>query len=570
MHDIADALAALTWEGGRIHRARTRLGWIVAAITWLGMIGAAVVLAWDIGINAMWHGVLPRAVPVALTFQLVLIPVRRLVSRNRERRGRIKADALRQAAAAGNDKVAPQVADSGTSAGEPATDGATYGPFQHATPQATAARVGPAIAFAMFGASGGAIGIVILLVALNRTGASGSPIDASNVRFWLVLSGALVIGGAILLVLAIIYGWQAWRLRGPVRIAADELGIRQVARGERRNEQTIAWHEVRAFFRIRVLRASLVTFISLPMLYVVDDGTRLVAWVVEDETRDGYNQQLCRLITTRTRLSLRDITTAAGRLTDAPSPARQLLARSNGLAESSILPLGVTLPRIWTRGVVATVLTPFLVAALVAGLAWAAPYVEPLAYRPLVTRIHAETPLFHDALDHDNGRWPVHTSSPDGTRYVFAKGGYEVTGIFSSVTTPDAYGDAAVEVTVGQPDGNAPDGAVGLAVRQVGDSGTNVLFVLHNGTWSISQGPGIPGGDLNFIYDEPSAAIHTGPGATNQLLLVMRGHHYWCFINRQLVGGYAQDTLSSGYMGLFVSDGATGLFTNLTIYPAPS
>lgn len=573
MREIADALAALTWEGGRIHRAWVRFEWIIVIVAWLIVVGVAIWLIWTLWVDAMWHDFWLQAAPAFTSLNVGLVAAKRLVSWHHDRQGQIKADALRQAAAAGNDQIAPKaVLSSASDVGdEPlAQQTTTYGPFKRATSQAMTTLVGACLVLAFIGALLDGIGIFILITTLNPSLVPGTQASTSDLKNWLFLCGVLLIPGALFLVLAIIYGGQAWRIRGPVCIAADDCGIRQVVRGGPREELTIAWHEIRAFYRIRVVRESLASFLVPTMLYAVDDGIRLVAWVVTDETRDESYKLLCHAIFTHTRIPLRDLSSAASSLSGSSPLARPWKAVSSNTPEGSILPPGVSLPRIWTPSVTATILAPFLIAALIAGLAWSAPYAEPLAYRSLVARIHAETPLFHDALDHDDGLWPVHTSNADGERYVFTDGGYAVTGIFSALTLPAVYQDVAVEVSVAQPDGNTPDGAVGLALRQGNNAATSILFTITYGTWSISRGPGLSGGDFNAIYDEANSAIHSNGDAANQLLIVMRGHQYLCFINGQLVGGYTESQLSAGYVGLFVSDGTTGVFSNLTVYPAPA
>ncbi len=60
---------------------------------------------------------------------------------------------------------------------------------------------------------------------------------------------------------------------------------------------------------------------------------------------------------------------------------------------------------------------------------------------------------------------------------------------------------------------------------------------------------------------------------TNQLLLVVRGHYFFVYINDQFVDyydtrPYANSLPTSGYTGLYLDDSSlVGTFNNFSVYP---
>ena len=72
--------------------------------------------------------------------------------------------------------------------------------------------------------------------------------------------------------------------------------------------------------------------------------------------------------------------------------------------------------------------------------------------------------------------------------------------------------------------------------------------------------------------NEDDRAVHSGEGATNRLLVIIRGNRFTCFVNDHLVGSFDVSGVPvAGHMGVYsnASD-MEGVYTNYVVYPAPS
>ena len=129
--------------------------------------------------------------------------------------------------------------------------------------------------------------------------------------------------------------------------------------------------------------------------------------------------------------------------------------------------------------------------------------------------------------------------------------------------------------------GASPNSGAGLALRARDDPEDFVVFaVSQSGGWFLARYAGgrtsaAPGQWIALGGDVSSGAVRTGAGATNQLLVLMRGNTYTCYINGRFVGtvrvGAGGDALSSGAVGVWLGDATTtGVFTHFAVYPVPA
>ncbi len=178
-------------------------------------------------------------------------------------------------------------------------------------------------------------------------------------------------------------------------------------------------------------------------------------------------------------------------------------------------------------------------------------------------------------------------TTADPTSLAFAHGGYAINGGPDQdnyiVWRGARYADLAVAVTLREVAAHDYDIA-GLVARVQG-AGTGdadkIIFDISplGGSWELfhyQPGQGPPEDGWHYLGTGDSAAIHTGAGATNRLMLVIVGTTYLCYVNGQFVGGGVDSYASAssprtGYAGLFVRAPSTvAVFNDFAIYPAPS
>ena len=76
--------------------------------------------------------------------------------------------------------------------------------------------------------------------------------------------------------------------------------------------------------------------------------------------------------------------------------------------------------------------------------------------------------------------------------------------------------------------------------------------------------------NLDYGY---SSAIHTGDSAQNQLLMILRGAVYYCFVNGRYLGSFHDygSPLIAGHYGVYMNTSVVeSIFTDFAVYPAPS
>ena len=409
------------------------------------------------------------------------------------------------------------------------------------------------------------------------------------------------------------HGWGVFLpMRRQRLLAIDDWGIRWRARGWRTRELTLAWHDVTAFCAHRRRSES---GSNSSYTYALMGSEQSFAWIVSaraKESERAASELLVRLVIARTGCPLRDVTGSAdildgwsrylGRGPDLrPKPNEQeprktllaelALAQSYDDGRMSPMGFGQTMPgpiRLRARVYWINALLILLVVAGLCGGWWFNQHQMADYYQALPARITAQAPLYSDSLTSDSHAWPVQApSAADPANLAYANGGYTINGGLQhsdyNVWRGARYADLAVAVTVRQ-FATPEDGPVGIVARVLTSgvgAADEVIFEISpsSGAWDLvhyQPEQGLPDGGWDYLVaGEQNAAIHTGDGATNRLMLVVTGATYLAYVNGQLLGSvedpYAAESPSqTGYPGLYVlSSSTTGVFNDFAIYPAP-
>ncbi|HKW20757.1 MAG TPA: hypothetical protein VJO13_05235 [Ktedonobacterales bacterium] len=585
------------WRRGRITQ------WLGLGISW-GWIGFLVFL--------IWYGVLlpvdvfpdafSAAIFVSVFFVLSLLSVLLIVAFAPSQARWLGVHIVRNALLEGNEAIAPLAMQPFELTVKQSADlGTARFPLQF--PRASRVGIVLAVATLLFFL----VLTSLYIVALRRAPAvSYTTRDAFGI---LQLSMFIFTCDMIVTLFAgpqiLSYGWGAFLPLPRQRLlAVDEWGIRWQPRGRRRIEKTLAWHDVRAFcvHRHKPGFSSWTAY-----TYMLMSDTETFVWTIPaNATSDARDASgvLAQVAIARTNCPLRDVTISADLLsaweTSASSkpganpndgePRRSLLAALTAVRESAprqpvpLRPVRFSSRCYWLNALMMVV----VILSLCGG--WVFAHLQAEAYlRSWPARIAAETPLFSDSLASNTNGWPLRQAVPDKdfTALEFSHGGYTMIGSVDHVVWPGArYADVALAVTATLGEGEYSDDAYARLVAHVGDTKpdtgyTNEIALnvdLHNGTWSFFHERTPTEDDQNawsFLTDDKtSAAIHTGIGVPNHLMLVVIGTMCYAYANGQLLGSvhdpYAfPPAPQSGYMGLQVLTFAPITFNDFAIYPAP-
>ncbi len=581
--EFVDALRRSTMQGQRYARARRRW-WLAFAsatvILYLVSLGQACVAFWQDWQHGVWgNDLLDHSSDLLGTCFLLFGLLQFARMERREADAQAEARAWREAAIQGNDQLAPRANMQPGPLTDPelAISLMKVGPLPN-----PAARNGLALAAmaALLGLSG--VGAIILFAVGTVTPMPAHTQAHISAQDQVFAAGLLAVG-LTLLALAMWMGQWAWRMRRPLYLVADTSGL-ALAEGRRARERThIAWHSARTFFVVKHMNGGVEA-----TTYVLDADDDLLIWTIDQRTpaaTQTASERLCKTIVMRTGLPLRAPVvrpevraTRSTRARRATGPERIAGAAVPGTPASQV------------AGLPARRLTPLTVIVamslvsilLFAASGWGLQQFQTRLFQSYVARIHAERPLYHDALTHDDGQWPVHPPSASDGGYRFVNNSYEMTGgpenvgtapVFGlTASTAQTYEDAAIEVTVRESYGVSSYGGIGLVLRQGSDQAHTVGFSIDKtGEWTISN---FDFSNLDIVSGQ-NPAIHTGNEATNRLLVLMRGSQYICYVNDQLVGVFYNSapqtnaTVQDSHIALWLPDHtAVGSFSDFTIYPA--
>jgi hypothetical protein len=494
--------------------------------------------------------------------------------------------AWRQAILAGDDAVAPVASTQPEPWSEDAVHlGPCYvGPLREHR-QTRAGHIGLGGKYLLAGAALTAVGAV-------WTGLALGPL-ALSVLAWHDVMGLLPLGPSLVLVAScfaclvggVVLLRRDRRMRGLLVLVATDEGIEWIEWASPRTgyiQQRLAWTQLRGLVRITYRRQTDWTKIHF---FLLDAGYRRLIWRADasaEPAEQEASRRLVGLIIRHAGIPLRDASGSVEKL------ARELLSTKTTQQAKRAAPARSTSEREDARVAMRRTRRPpmpALVGAALAvgilvplGLALALQSAQPRYYAGIAAPALARQPIYSSALARDDGHWQRKTpSARDPASYAFREGAYYVTGggPRDDLIAPmdRTYGNAAVEVTVRQ-QGQAQNNGVGLLLRWQQDArGKNraVIFqVTPDGEWALwrldEQASSYNDG-WTWLAGGHSAVVHTGVGATNTLLVIMRGPEYLCYVNGQWVGGHLDDTLSSGKAGVYVNVATTtGIFTEFRVY----
>ncbi len=400
-------------------------------------------------------------------------------------------------------------------------------------------------------------------------------------------------------------------------VSVDDWSIRWRKPGSRQREGMMPWHDVCAFVVVReTAKSNKIGKAASKSTYMLLAQDTTFAWEVWPRARAAVhaaNDQLIRIIVARTKLPLRDLTAAtqkakesatAEEIRDTMESLRSLdtlsaaekrkAMRAMVTRKDFALPkeyIDQVVPRGGIRGRTYWINALLIVVLMGIALGGIRQFQQEVAqyrnnyYAGLPARIYSSHPLSDDPLTVDDNQWPVGgPTKSDSERWFFADGSYHITGgpagdimwAWPDLPASNATGDVAVAVTAMQHGSSENDG-VGLLLRGSDyPRDSEVVFYVSptQGNWSLFQYTDTsdnPDDNWTFLAGDDSSAIHTGPEATNRLLVVIHGSKYLCYINGLLVGTEGDEGLpQTGHMGVYLNDNSTeGIFNDFTIYAVP-
>jgi hypothetical protein len=216
-----------------------------------------------------------------------------------------------------------------------------------------------------------------------------------------------------------------------------------------------------------------------------------------------------------------------------------------------------------------------------AGVGWGAQHLQQRYLDGLPAQVRAERPLYANSLAQPNGDWPnQQPSAANGYQtYTYESGAYHLRGVdsqrFMYASGTKSYGDIAVEVTTSERGQHFRDG-VGVVMDATPDGSKFVVcYVDLYGDWLFYRYDATAGSAQDswvLISAGQSTAIHVGPTATNQLLVVHRGGQFLVYVNDVFLRLFPDDsTPTAGRMGVFLESADTeGIFSQFAVYPALS
>lgn len=251
------------------------------------------------------------------------------------RQMRAENDRGQQAAIAGDGQLAPLATGQPEPllASEIPVGTVKFGPFGSWRRRRTRPSIAQSLVVVVI--ASGMIAAVVMVPGLVPFGEEFPSIPLAN-GFAILIVGLAALIGLTSVAQIVLSVWMLAHGGGdPVpHFAADDWGMRQLG-GRRGRNQPIPWHEIRAFYqaedRLRLSGSQITPGPAQQTTYTVDTGDRQLRWSIWDDSTPAQRadgERLCRLVVTRTRLPLRDLSAVASRQAIA---AMELIAPFAGL-----------------------------------------------------------------------------------------------------------------------------------------------------------------------------------------------------------------------------------------------
>lgn len=526
-------------------------------------------------------------------------------------RVKIQAERTRDAAISGDDRLAPLAAEQPEPlpTAELPIGPVQFGPFAPTRRHRSRPSLARPLAGALF--TGGMTAVLAAVFFFTQSLLDDGPIGAWMRPMFLIMLGLFTLI-AVMSLIEFAFNLVR-RLRGAGRtqsagLTTDDWGVRLVGGGRRTERESLAWHEVRAFYKAddvfrlqgQVIRKSA----PQSTTYTIATNDRVLSWTVWEDSSDDLraaSERLCRLVAARTRLPLRDVTAFATQLAAdvlelvspllLPLPDRRISietsAGTGGHATAvvatfapSTSPTTRRLGATWPRWLMATRVAALALAVAAVAVGLVAQGVQGFQYDNLITQqIPGETPYYTIDFRTNDGKWPSRAATADDGSYTYQSDGYYMTGASGGrpmeAVLPDRYGDATVELTAGLKD-VTPPGDIGVVLRESDEETDRVVFSLtSSGGWALAryhEALGKAAQRTVLMSNDHSDAVCTGIGSYNYLAVIMRGADYLCFVRNRLVGIYhdpSGETPRQGHAGLWLGNSrAVGWFSYFSVYPA--
>jgi len=170
---------------------------------------------------------------------------------------------------------------------------------------------------------------------------------------------------------------------------------------------------------------------------------------------------------------------------------------------------------------------------------------------------NASNVIYSNALTSASSDWST------GGQCNFASDGYHIKNGYICYAPAGDLADTTATVDVKQLSGSTTAADFGIALRRTSQGNYYQFGIDGNSEWDFGK---VVGGTFKSLVEPTSnAAIHGGLNSANTLQVVAKGGHFDFFVNGTKVGQADDTTFASGKSGLYVSDQAEAVFTNLKI-----
>jgi hypothetical protein len=165
--------------------------------------------------------------------------------------------------------------------------------------------------------------------------------------------------------------------------------------------------------------------------------------------------------------------------------------------------------------------------------------------------------VFQDPLTSDTNGWST------GGQCNFASDGYHIKNGFICYAPAGNEGDATFSVDVKLLSGSTANTDTGITLRRTSQGNYYQFGIDGNSEWDFGKAVG---NNFTSIVDPTSnAVIHGGLNTANTLRVVATGSHFDFFVNGTKVGQADDSTFTNGKCGLFVTENAESVFTNMSV-----
>jgi hypothetical protein len=170
---------------------------------------------------------------------------------------------------------------------------------------------------------------------------------------------------------------------------------------------------------------------------------------------------------------------------------------------------------------------------------------------------NASNVIYSNALTSASDDWST------GGQCNFASDGYHIKNGYICYAPAGDLGDATDSVDVKLVSGSTTAADFGITLRRTSQGNYYQFGIDGNSEWEFDKTVG--GTFTSLVKPTSNAAIKGGLNTANTLRVVTKGSHFDFFVNGTKVGQADDTTFASGKSGLFVSEQAESVFTNLKI-----